>query len=131
MKKSFVMVLLLSLLTSNIFANVKCKFNDDVWFKISKEILPDETIEEEFYRNRIPNNYIDAFLYHTADKREIRMNFYSIMVHESANFTAYINRNVNGSIDYGPSQLNSKNIEDPWFMERFSPKDNTYITCNY
>ena len=132
MRKSLVVVLLVSFLfTSNIFANSKSESSKKMWFELSKVILPDEKIEEEFYRNRIPSNYIDAFLYYTADKREIRMDFYSIMVHESANFTAFINKNANGSIDYGPSQLNSRNIEDPWFMEKFSPKDTTYIKTKY
>ena len=30
----------------------------------------DETIEEKFYRDRIPEIYADAFLYHTSDKKE-------------------------------------------------------------
>lgn len=134
MRKLMICALFTLLCVNSIFSRnyVKNDINSNTyWNDISKLILSDESIEEKFYKDRIPEIYADAFLYHTADKKEIRLNFYSIMVHESANFTAFVNKNANGSIDYGPSQLNSKNIEDPWFMEKFSPVDTSYITTLY
>ena len=134
MKKFMICVLFTFICVNNIFSRNYVK-NDidftDYWYNISSSILSDESIEEKFYRDRIPEIYADAFLYYTSDKKEIRLNFYSIMVHESANFTAFVNKNANGSVDYGPSQLNSKNIEDAWFMEKFAPVDTSYITTLY
>lgn len=90
-----------------------------------------EKIEEDFYRERIPAEYAEAFLYYTKNCKNNRIYFYSIMVHESCNFTVFKHKNRDGSIDKGPSQLNSKNLENEYFRELYCPKDESYITTRY
>lgn len=94
-------------------------------------IISDEEIEENFYKKRIPNEYSDAFLYYTKDNPELRLPFYSIMVHESGNFKVFKRRNTNGSYDLGPSHLNTNNIKNAYFRELYNPKDESHITNVY
>lgn len=94
-------------------------------------IIGDEAIEENFYKTRIPKAYSDAFLYYTRKHKELRMSFYSIMVHESANFKVYERRNSNGSYDLGPSHLNTNNIKNAYFRELYNPTDESHITNKY
>lgn len=98
---------------------------------ISKSKLSDEEIIESFYRENIPAEYNEAFLYYTKDCPEIRMHFYSLMLHESAGFRYFRNVNKNGSVDMGPSQLNSANLKNPRFVNAFKPKDESKITSVY
>lgn len=93
--------------------------------------ISDEEIEKSFYKDRIPKEYYDAFMYYTRNTPELRMPFYSIMVHESANFRVYKRKNTNGSYDLGPSHLNSNNIKNPYFRELYNPKDESHITNVY
>jgi len=86
---------------------------------------------EEFFKDNIPEEYCDAFLYYTKEDPSIRPYFYSIMVHESGNFTSFVNENKNGSIDYGPSQLNSDNLKNEYFMYLYEPKDKSMINSKY
>ena len=53
------------------------------------------------------------------------------MVHESANFTVFVNKNKNGTYDYGPSQLNSDNLKNDYFMWLYDPKDKSMINTTY
>jgi hypothetical protein len=99
--------------------------------KMSKYILSDEELEEQFYLNVIPKEYGDAFLYYSRDRKEMRPYFYALMVHESNNFTAFVNKNKDGSYDYGPSQLNSNNIKNEKFRNWYNPKDESHITSKY
>lgn len=93
--------------------------------------MSETVMEERFYKNRIPKEYADAFLYYTRNVPELRMSFYSIMVHESANFKVYKRKNTNGSFDLGPSHLNSNNIKNAYFRELYNPKDESHITNVY
>ena len=93
-----------------------------------------EYIEEQYYLEKIPAEYADAFIYYTRNfknKSNFRRNFYSIMKHESNNFTAFVHKNADGSIDKGPSQLNSNNIKNPTFRKFYNPKDESHITSVY
>ena len=99
--------------------------------KISHQILPDEKLEENFYLDNIPAEYGDAFLYYTKDKKEMRPYFFSLMMHESNEFTAFKHKNKDGSYDYGPSQLNSNNIKNEKFRKWYNPKDESHITNKY
>ncbi len=94
-------------------------------------IIGNEEIEENFYKTRIPKAYSDAFLYYTRNHKELRMSFYSIMVHESANFKVYERKNSNGSYDLGPSHLNTNNIKNAYFRELYNPTDESHITNKY
>lgn len=94
-------------------------------------IINDNEIEENFYKKRIPKEYSDAFLYYTRNNPELRLPFYSIMVHESGNFRVFKRRNTNGSYDLGPSHLNSNNIKNAYFRELYNPKDESHITSVY
>lgn len=94
-------------------------------------IVDDKTIEENFYKQRIPKEFCDAFLYYTRKFPEIRMPFYSIMVHESGNFKVYKRKNVNGSYDLGPSHLNTNNIKNAYFRKLYNPTDESHITTVY
>lgn len=109
-------------------------YSASTYIDLSKQMVPDTVLEENFYRERIPAEFAEAFLYYTSHIPEIRMNFYSIMVHESGNFRFFRNRNRNGSVDLGPSQLNSDNLKNPRFVKAFKPKDESMITtknCYY
>lgn len=99
--------------------------------KFNYHIISDKEIEENFYKQRIPSTYSDAFLYYTRNCPELRMAFYSIMVHESGNFTVYKRKNTDGSYDLGPSHLNSNNIKNAYFRELYNPKDESHITNVY
>lgn len=99
--------------------------------KFTVHNISDEEIEKSFYKERIPAEYYDAFIYYTRNTPELRMPFYSIMVHESGNFKVYKRRNTNGSYDLGPSHLNSNNIKNPYFRELYNPKDESHITNVY
>lgn len=93
-----------------------------------------EYIEEQYYLEKIPAEYADAFIYYTRNfknKSSFRRNFYSIMRHESNNFTAFENKNADGSVDKGPSQLNSNNIKNPKFRKYYNPTDESHITSVY
>lgn len=94
-------------------------------------IIGNEEIEENFYKTRIPKAYSDAFLYYTRNHKELRMSFYSIMVHESGNFKVYERRNSNGSYDLGPSHLNTNNIKNAYFRKLYNPTDESHITNKY
>lgn len=99
--------------------------------KISHHILSDEKLEENFYLDNIPAEYGDAFLYYTEDRKEMRPYFFSLMMHESNGFTAFVHKNKDGSYDYGPSQLNSNNIKNEKFRNWYNPKDESHITNRY
>ena len=103
--------------------------------EIKRNTLPKITstidIMEMYYRENIPEEYANAFIYYTRDCPEIRQEFYSIMVHESGNFKAFVNKNSNGSYDLGPSQLNTHNLKNKYFMELYSPKETTFIETKY
>jgi len=103
----------------------------DIMIKISRSQVPDEVFIEDFYRDNIPDEYCEAFIYYTKDCPEIRMNFYSIMIVESGNFRWFRNVNENGSVDLGPSQLNSNNLKNKQFVRAFRPKDESMITSKY
>lgn len=130
--KNLILVLIASFMTiSNLFASgVPERVRNDLYC-ISYQIKSDIEFEEEYYRSVIPEEYAEAFLYYTRDFPEIRLNFYSIMVHESANFTAFRHVNKNGSVDLGPSQLNSSNLRNKRFVNAFRPKDESKITSVY
>lgn len=108
--------------TPNLFAHTKANI---------KRIPSTNDLMEMFYKERIPEEFCSAFLYYTKDDPTIRPDFYSIMVHESANFTAFVNKNKNGSYDYGPSQLNSDNLKNDYFMWLYDPKDKSMINSTY
>lgn len=140
MKKIIVFLLLVSFFISNGIILARSKHNRkkdepvrdyDYYKDISYLSLSDQKIEERWYLERIPKEYGDAFIYYTQDKPEMRMYFYSLMVHESGNFRAYRNKNLDGSWDYGPSQLNSKNIKNPLFRKLYNPTDESHITSVY
>lgn len=99
--------------------------------KISYYLLSDETLEENFYLDNIPAEYGDAFLYYTRNRKEMRLYFFSLMLHESNGFTAFKHKNKDGSYDYGPSQLNSNNIKNEKFRKWYNPKDESHITSKY
>lgn len=103
----------------------------DLLIEMSYNRLNDDELIESFYKDHIPEEYCDAFLYYTKDCPELRMNFYSLMVHESCNFKYFKNTNKNGTIDLGPSQLNSSNLNNKRFVKAFTPEDESKITSTY
>ena len=131
MKKWFLGTIVLFSMLSVFPAQVKYDYYQD----LSESIKTNKDFEKDFYKTRIPANYADAFLYYTEEYDKIdstfRMKFYSIMVHESGNFKRYVNKNPNGSVDLGPSQLNSYNIDNAAFMRQYKPKDKSHITTLY
>ena len=138
-KKLFLLALIFCNFSFTIFANrtdskLEEATNDtpeDFWYMMSEKSISDNELEEAWYKERIPAKYADAFLYYTRNKPEMRMNFYSLMVHESSNFTAYVHKNKDGSYDYGPSQLNSKNLTNKTFQKYYRPTDESHITNKY
>jgi hypothetical protein len=105
--------------------------SNDFYKNISYNLLPDDKIAESWYLDKMPKEFGDAFLYYTRTKKEIRLAFFSLMVHESGNFTSMKNVNRDGSIDYGPSQLNSNNMRNKQFQKWYRPKDESHITTKY
>ena len=137
MKKIIVLALLMAIISNGLLAKTNRRISNPIvknyeYYKgVSYLFLSDEKIVEKWYLERIPKEYGDAFLYYTKDKPEMRMYFYSLMVHESDNFRAYKHKNKDGSYDYGPSQLNSRNIKNPLFKKLYNPKDESHITSVY
>lgn len=138
MKKSiFISLLIMFLSVSSIWAKTYgLSYETILKYSSSKieENYSTEFIEEEYYKEKIPAEYADAFLYYTRNfknKSTFRRNFYSIMVHESNNFTSFVHKNADGSVDKGPSQLNSNNIKNPTFRKYYNPKDESRITSVY
>lgn len=105
--------------------------NSEILIEISRSQVPDDVFIEDFYMERIPDEYNEAFIYYTRDCPEIRMNFYSIMLVESGGFKYFKNVNKNGSVDMGPSQLNSANLKNKDFVKAFRPTDESRITSVY
>lgn len=103
----------------------------DYCYNLSYNDIDDDELAEQFYLENIPEEYAEAFLYYTQDRKDIRYPYYSLMMHESNGFKAFKHKNSDGSIDYGPGQLNSNNIENEWFMYCYSPKDKSHITTTY
>ena len=139
-KKLFLLALIFCNLSFTIFANrTDSKLEEstinntpeDFWYMMSEKSISDNELEEVWYKERIPAKYADAFLYYTRNKSEMRMNFYSLMVYESSNFTAYVHKNKDGSYDYGPSQLNSRNLTNKTFQKYYRPTDESHITNKY
>lgn len=136
MKKIIFVIAIIFTVATYVFANAIVNTSNpvlgqDITKNMSQILKSDTDIAEGWYRTRIPAEYADAFLYYTRDKKEIRMDFYSIMVHESANFKYFVNRNRDGSYDYGPSQLNSNNLKNSRFRNAYRPKDESHITSKY
>lgn len=130
MKSKIIIVIMSLLIITNIHARVD--FNHFVnTISISNRILPNEVLEERFYLENIPKEYGRAFLYYTRNMKEIRPYFYSIMLHESNGFRAFVSTNRDGSKDLGPSQLNTNNIKNSRFRELYNPKDESRITNVY
>ena len=139
-KKMFLLALIFCNLSFTVFANctdskleeaTTKNIPEDFWYMMSEKSISDNELEEVWYKERIPAKYADAFLYYTRNKPEMRMNFYSLMVHESNNFTAYVHKNKDGSYDYGPSQLNSRNLTNKTFQKYYRPTDESHITNKY
>lgn len=129
--KKFFGLFLLVALCGNAFTSPKLVTNTEEIAKLSETLMSTQSIEEEWYKTRIPEEYCNAFLYNTRNNPEVRLSFYSLMVHESGNFKGFVNKNKNGSYDYGPSQLNSNNIANQTFMKAFAPKDMSFINSTY
>lgn len=90
-----------------------------------------DPIAYEFYSQRIPEEYLVIFMYFTKDRQELRELVYAVMKHESINFKAFIHHNKNGSTDYGPMMLNSKNIESKEFMKKYSSNKDKLIKMGF
>lgn len=132
MKKYFIILLIILVSTIYVFSYNNFTPNLSTHTKANiKKIPSTNDLMEMFYKERIPEEFCSAFLYYTKDNPTIRPDFYSIMVHESANFTAFVNKNKNGSYDYGPSQLNSDNLKNDYFMWLYDPKDKSMINSTY
>ena len=99
--------------------------------KLSQNLISDEMLDEKFYLENIPEEFADAFLYYSRNRKGIRPYFYSLMRHESSEFTSYYHKNLDGSIDKGPSQLNTNNIKSKTFRDYYNPKDESHITSIY
>lgn len=119
------------LLTTFITVKIRSNYINNKQKYINEISCHTDQFEEHFYKNNIPDEYSDAFLYYTKDHKDIRISFYSIMIHESNNFKVFRHKNKNGSIDLGPSHLNSRNIENEYFRYLYDPKDESYITSKY
>lgn len=139
-KKLFLSALIFCNLSFTVFANrtdskleeaIINNISEDFWYMMSEKSLSDNELEEAWYKERIPAKYADAFLYYTRTKPKMRMNFYSLMVYESSNFTTYVHKNKDGSYDYGPSQLNSRNLTNKTFQKYYRPTDESHITNKY
>lgn len=101
--------------------------------KTIEESYAVEKVEENFYRENIPEEFFDVFWYYTKERPELRPSIYAIMKHESGNFrwTEYGRRNHDGSRDYTVMQVNSNNLKNKMFVKRYSAKDKSHIKSYY
>lgn len=80
----------------------------------------ENSLDYQFFKDKIPEEYLTTFLLYTRNNKNLRLLVYSMMKHETQNFTAYINtNNGNRSVDHGPMMLNSNNLKNSWFMELY------------
>lgn len=85
-------------------------------------------VDFEFYKNRIPEEYLESFLKATDNLKEYRKVLYAMMLLESQHFTAYESKpNNNGTVDYGPLMMNSSNIKNPEFRKLYFPKEEFFV----
>lgn len=84
---------------------------------------------EDYYREQIPDEYFDLFWYYTRECPDLRPDILAIMKWESGDFrrSGYGPKNKNGSYDYGFMQINSYNLKNKWFVQKYGPKDRKYI----
>lgn len=133
MKSFIIKIVLLVVFICSLYGNVSVKQNaTNKYADMEKQrFVTTNTIMEMYYKEHIPEEFCNAFIYYTRTCPDIRQEFYSIMVHESGNFKSYVNKNANGSYDLGPSQLNSYNLKNKYFMELYSPRDKKHINSTY
>ena len=135
MKKSLIMVFVLFISTSSLFAGGH-KFNDDFSYMnesyakviYSKDISSDteDMVYLNFVREAIPSKFVTPFYNFTKDNKNVGIEILGIAKHES-NWKWFIGkRNANGSIDLGPLMLNSFNIENEQFMNSFATNCKQY-----
>ena len=116
MKSFIIKIVLLFVFICSLYGNVSPKQNaTNKRADMEKHrYATTNAIMEMYYKEHIPEEFCDAFIYYTRTCPDIRQEFYSIMVHESGNFKSYVNKNANGSYDLGPSQLNSYNLKNKY-----------------
>lgn len=78
-------------------------------------------------RKYVPTKYINTFMYYTEGKSEndtlnLRIQILALGSLETGWKPLVSKQNKNGSYDKGYLQLNSYNINNRWFMDRFGPK---------
>lgn len=145
MKKIFLILLIIVyavtiLFTATIGGNTFNEVSNDDLIQIRKDMLASITvsafvpkIEEfdvyfKFYNDRMPRQWVEAFLKATKNRKELRSTIYSMMLLESQLFTEFENHdNSNGTSDYGPLMLNSSNINSKEFREIYYPKDEFFV----
>lgn len=109
---------------TNIFANnlelAKIVFGDE----IAKEV--EERTYYEFIKESIPSKFVNPFYEFTYDNKDLGIELLGTAKHESGWIKFEGSLNNNGSRDYGPLMLNSKNLENEDFMNLFSKNCREY-----
>ena len=128
-KKIKVFVGIMIIVSSILHASVYIPKNQRVTFdKLSAEEIKLYDLDM-VARKHIPAKYINSFMYYTEGKSDndtlnLRISILALGILETGWKPLVSKPNKNGSVDKGYLQLNSFNIKDKWFMNRFGPNKN-------
>lgn len=140
----FLFLILFLLININIFSGpinqMNNKFNnkekyvkvevklEDVFEKYKYEIDKNtkREIYVEFIESVVPEKFVKPFYEMTRDNINIGMELLGIGLHESEWKYFVGKKNKNGSVDLGPLMLNSYNINDSWFIEKYGKGLDSY-----
>ena len=98
----------------------------------------DDNMDNQFFdrateivaARRIPNEYLETFLYYTRSEEMKALRFHFMAIADIESNWVWMRSfqpNRDGSLDLGPMGLNSNNIKNSDFMNRYAPKDLTHI----
>jgi len=135
-KAIMIMIVLLVFFNCRIFAYTNNDLLSDEfrWDRNISIFLPvanEELLEQDIVnlvKRYVPEKYVDCFLYYTYDEdKSTRFDLRSRILSTGWVETEWKNVvskiNTNGTRDYGYLQLNSGNIKNAWFMEKYGPKN--------
>ena len=129
-----IMIMLLVFFNCSVFAYTndnllsadKIRWDGNTFSPVANEEIIEQDIVD-LVKRYVPEKYVDCFLYYTYDEdKATRIDLRSRILSTGWVETEWKNvvgkRNANGTRDHGYLQLNSGNIKNAWFMEKYGPK---------